>query len=174
MNFQHSTSPQSNTVLTGTTALVANTRSYQAQYSQNWDFGLNATMSYSSTRTRVNSNFFSLNPYTSGSLDLSLTQNLLNGFGAVVNNRNIRVQKNNLKVTDLQFKQQVTTTVAAALNLYWDLVSFNEEVKSRQSAVDTAEQLLKNNQSQVRIGTLAAIEVTRAQSQLFTVVRVLE
>ena len=168
MNFQHSTSPQSNTVLTGTTALVTNTRSYQAQYSQNWDFGLNATMSYSSTRSRVNSNFFSLNPYTSGSLDLSLTQNLLNGFGAVVNNRNIRVQKNNLKVTDLQFRQQVTTTVAAALNLYWDLVSFNEEVKSRQSAVDTAEQLLKNNQSQVRIGTLAEIEVTRAQSQLFT------
>ncbi len=168
MNFQHSTSPQSNTVLTGTTAFVATTRSYQAQYTQNWATGLNATMTYSSTRTRVNSNFFSLNPYTSGSLDLSLTQNLLNGFGAAVNTRNIRVQKNNLKVTDLQFKQQVTTTVAAALNLYWDLVSFNEEVKARQSAVDTAGQLLKNNQAQVRIGTLAEIEVTRAQSQLYT------
>ena len=168
MNFQHSTSPQSNTVLTGTTAFVATTRSYQAQYTQNWATGLNATITYSSTRTRVNSNFFSLNPYTGGSLDLSLTQNLLNGFGAAVNTRNIRVQKNNLKVTDLQFKQQVTTTVAAALNLYWDLVSFNEEVKARQSAVDTAGQLLQNNQAQVRIGTLAEIEVTRAQSQLYT------
>ena len=168
MNFAHNTSPQSNTVLTGTTALVTNTRSYQAQYSQNWASGLSATASYSSTHTRVNSNFFSLNPFTTGSLDLSLTQNLLNGYGAAVNTRNIRVQKNNLKVTDLQFKQQVTTTVAAALNLYWDLVSFNEDVKAKQSAVDTAEQLLKNNQAQVRIGTLAEIEVTRAQSQLFS------
>ena len=78
------------------------------------------------------------------------------------------MQKNNLKVTDLQFKLQVITTVSAVLNLYWDLVSFNEEVKSRQQAVDTADQLLKNNQEQVRIGTIAEIEVTRAQSQLYS------
>ena len=53
-----------------------------------------------------------------------------------MNGRNIRVQKNNLKVTDLQFKQQVITTVSAVLNLYWDLVSFNEDVRARQQEVD--------------------------------------
>jgi outer membrane protein TolC len=166
-NFAHTTSPQSNTVLSGTTSLVTNTRSYQVAYSQNFSFGLNAQLNYSSNHIHVNSTSFTLNPYTAGSLDLQLTQNLLNGFGRAVNTRNIRVQKNNLKVTDLQFKQQVITTVSAVLNLYWDLVTFNEEVKSRQQAVDTADQLLKNNQSQVRIGTLAEIEVTRAQSQLY-------
>jgi outer membrane protein TolC len=129
---------------------------------------MNAQVSYSSTRIKVNSNNFTLNPYTNGAVDLTVTQNLLNGFGRAVNTRNIRVQKNNLKVTDLQFKQQVITTVSAVLNLYWDLVSFNEEVKARQQAVDTAEQLLKNNQQEVRIGTLAEIEVTRAQSQLYS------
>ena len=41
-------------------------------------------------------------------------------------------------------------------------------MKARQQEVATAEQLLKNNQDQVRIGTLAEIEVTRAQSQLYT------
>jgi outer membrane protein len=40
-------------------------------------------------------------------------------------------------------------------------------VKARQQEVATAEQLLENNQEQVSIGTLAEIEVTRAQSQLF-------
>src|SRR5580692_4704907 len=34
-NFAHATSPQSNTVLTGTTALIQETRSVQAQYQQN-------------------------------------------------------------------------------------------------------------------------------------------
>jgi outer membrane protein TolC len=97
-----------------------------------------------------------------------VTQNLLYGFGKAVNARNIRVQKNNLKATDLQFKQQVITTVTAALNLYWDLVSFDQDLKAKQQEVATAEQLLKNNQDQVRIGTLAEIEVTRAQSQLYT------
>jgi len=166
-NFQHSTTPQSNTVLTGTTSLVANTRTYQTQYSQNWDFGLTAQLSYSSQRIALNSQFFSLNPYTTGALDLQLTQNLLQGFGRAVNQRNILVQKNNLKISDLQFKQQLITTVAAALNLYWDLVSFHEDVKARQQGVGTAEQLLKDNKRQVEIGSLAEIEVTRAEAQLY-------
>ena len=110
---------------------------------------------------------YSLNPFTNGDLDLVVTQNLLNGFGRAVNGRNIRVQKNNMKATDLQFKQQVITTVTAALNLYWDLVSFDQDLKAREQEVATAQQLLQNNQEQVRIGTLAEIEVTRAQSQLY-------
>jgi outer membrane protein len=167
MNFQHATIPQSNTFLTGTTALIQDTRTFQAQYSQNWDFGLNAQLTYSSQHVHVNSQFFSLNPYSSGSLDLQVTQNLLQGFGSAVNGRNIRVQKNNLKVTDLQFKQQVITTVSAALNLYWDLVSFDEDVRSRQQEVKTAEQLLEDNKKQVQIGAMAEIEITRAEAQLY-------
>lgn len=166
-DFQHLSIPQSNTIITGTTGLIESVRTYQAVYSQNFVFGLNTQLTYASARTGVNSSYFSLNPYTNGDIDLQITQNLLNGFGAAVNGRNIRVQKNNLKVTDLQLKQQVITTVSAALNLYWDLVSFTEDVRARQQEVATAEQLLANNQEQVRIGTLAEIEVTRAQAQLF-------
>jgi outer membrane protein TolC len=167
-NFQHATSPQSLTSLTGTNALIDDVKSIQASYSQSWSTGLSATLTYASTYNRLNSNAYGVNPYTSGDLDLVVTQNLLNGFGRAVNGRNIRVQKNNMKVTDLQFKQQVITTVTAALNLYWDLVSFNQDLKAKQEEVGTAEQLLKNNQDQVRIGTLAEIEVTRAQSQLYS------
>lgn len=166
-NFQHLTIPTSNTGLTGTTTLIEGVRTFQAQYSQNWSFGLGASLTYASSRTSVNSSFFSLNPYTNGDLDFQLTQNLLNGFGSAVNGRNIRVQKNNIKVTDLQLKQQVITTVSATLNLYWDLVSFDQDVRARQQEVAAAQQLLENNQAQVRIGTLADIEVTRAQSQLY-------
>ena len=166
--FQHATSPESNTFLVGTTAFQQNTRSYQYQYSQSWDFGLSALATYASTRVSVNSQSFTLNPFTQGDMDLQLTQNLLNGFGPAVNGRNIRVQKNNLKVTDLQFKQQLITTVAAALNLYWDLVSFVEDESAREKEVQAAQQLYDDNKKQVDIGTLAEIEVTRAESQLYT------
>ena len=166
--FQHSTSPQSLTSLTGTNALIDNIKSFTTYYTQNFTSGTSFTLTYASTYNRFNSHEYSLNPFTSGDIDLTVTQNLLNGFGRAVNGRNIRVQKNNMKATDLQFKQQVITTVTAALNLYWDLVSFNQDLKAKQQEVATAEQLLKNNQDQVRIGTLAEIEVTRAQSQLFS------
>jgi len=167
-NFQHLSVPLSNTVLTGTNSLVQNVRTYQTQYAQNWVFGLGAQVSYSSQFTKVNSQFFTFNPYTSGNLDLQITQNLLQGFGSAVNGRNIRVQKNNLKVTDLQFKLQVITTVSAVLNLYWDLVSFVEDVRAREQEVKTAQQLFENNQAQVKIGSLAEIEITRAESQLYS------
>ncbi len=165
--FGHTTSPQSNTQLTGTTALVLNTRTYQAQYQQVFEFGLNAALTYSSQRTQVNSPFFDLNPFTSGLLDLTVTQPLLQGFGRAVNGRNIRVAKNNEKVTDLQFKQQVITTVSAVLNLYWDLVSFNEDLRARKDELATAQQLYEDNKKQVQIGTLAPIEVTRAEAQVY-------
>jgi outer membrane protein len=165
--FAHTTSPESNTQLTGTTALILNTRTYQAQYQKVWDFGLNTALTYSSQRTVVNSAFFTLNPFTSGSLDLTITEPLLFGFGRAVNTRNIRVAKNNEKVTNLQFKQQVITTVSAVLNLYWDLVSFNEDLRARKNELATAQQLYEDNKKQVAIGTLAPIEVTRAEAQVY-------
>ena len=166
--FQHASIPQSNTFLIGTDALIQNTRSFQVQYSQNWDFGMTAQLTFANSHYHVNSNFFTVNPYTSGDLDLQITQNLLQGFGSAVNGRNIRVQRNNVKVSNLQFQQQVMTTVSAALNLYWDLVSFNEDVRARRQGVSTAQQLLDDNKRQVQIGALAEIEVTRAEAQLYS------
>jgi outer membrane protein TolC len=59
-------------------------------------------------------------------------------------------------------KQQVSTTVAAVLNLYWDLVSFNDAVRIKQGAVETAQKLYRGNLQEKEIGALAGIEVTRA------------
>lgn len=167
-NAAHTTSVQSNTLLTGTTALISSTRVFQSQYVQNFDFGLTSQVTYSSTHIGLNSQLFNLNPYTQGFLDLQVTQNLLQNFGRAVTDRNIRVQRNNVKVSMLQFQQQLIATISAALNLYWDLVSFHADVNARTREVSTAQQLLDDNRKQVQIGTLAPIEVTRAESQLYT------
>jgi outer membrane protein len=166
-NFTHATSPQSNTVLTGTTALIQQRDTFQVQYQQNWDWGMSAQLTFYNQHIDVNSQYFDLNPYTTGYLDFQLTQNLLYGFGPAVNGRNIRVQKNNIKVTNLQFRSQVATTVSAVLNLYWDLVEFNEDFRARQRELAAAEQLLDNNRKQVAAGTLAPIEITRAEAQVY-------
>jgi outer membrane protein TolC len=163
----HITSPQSNTVLTGTTALIQQVRTFQAQYLQYWDFGMSAQFTFYNQYTNVNSPFFDINPYTSGYLDLQITQNLLYGFGSAVNGRNIRVQKNNMKVTNLQFRAQVAATVSSVLNLYWDLVEFWQDVRARQRELAAAQQLLDNNRKQSEAGTLAPIEVTRAEAQVY-------
>ncbi|MGH9625243.1 MAG: TolC family protein, partial [Bryobacteraceae bacterium] len=167
-DFGHRTVPQSNTFLTGTTALITDSRTYQAQYSQNFDWGMMAQLSYTSQHLSVNSPNSFLDPYNSGGLELYITQSLLNGFGRAVNDREINIGKNQQKVAMLQFKQQVITTVSAVLNLYWDLVSFEENVRAKKDELKTAQQLYNDNKRQVQIGTMAPIEVTRAEAQVYT------
>jgi outer membrane protein TolC len=107
-----------------------------------------------------------LNPSLTGYFDFYITQPLLQGFSPSVNSRDIKVAKNNQKYTDIQVKLQVATTVSAVLNLYWDLVSFNEAVHIKEEALKTAQNLFEGNKKQVAIGALAGIEVTRAAAEV--------
>ncbi|MGA3027424.1 MAG: TolC family protein [Bryobacteraceae bacterium] len=166
VDFQHLTTPQSNIYLTGVNTLVNNAQNYQFGYGQSLITGTSYYLTFSSYRNTFNSPDFSLSPFDSGYLDLYITQNLLQGRAIGVNNRNIRVAKNNMKVTDLQLKRQVVTTVSAILNLYWDLVSFNEDMRIKQQALGTAQKLYDDNKKQVELGTLPAIEVTRAAAEV--------
>jgi outer membrane protein TolC len=158
----HSTTPLTNTQLNATTTLVNSYRQFYFGYSQSWITGTYAQATFGETRSLLNSSTPLFNPSLSGALDVYVTQPLLQGLSIGVNNRYIKVAKNNLKVSDLLVKQQVATTVAAVLNLYWDLVSFNEAVRIKERALDAARKLYEGNRKQVEIGALAGIEVTRA------------
>ncbi len=165
-NFSHTTSPESNLLLVGTTALTNDSQYTQFGYGQSFITGTGAYLTYTTSRNVLNSPDYILNPSYSGSLDLYITQNLLQGRSIAINSRNIRVAKNNMKVTNLQLRLQVIATVSAALNLYWDLVSFNEDVRIKEQALATAQRLYDDNKRQVAIGTLSAIEVTRAAAEV--------
>ncbi len=165
-NFQHATSPQSNTLLSHTTALTNDTRTFQFGYSQGFVTGTNAQLTYYSSRSNLNSPASLINPATTAYLDLTVTQNLLQGFGRAVNNRNIRVARNNLKYTDLQLKEQVIATVSSVINLYWDLVSFIDDVHIKEKALESAKKLFEDNKTASSIGTLPRIEVTRAEAEV--------
>jgi outer membrane protein len=167
-NFQagHLTQPQTITLLTNTTSLTNNYRSFYFQYSQQFMTGTNMAFSWYGGRNDYNSNSPLLNPSLYAAFDLVVNQPLLQGLSSAVNNRNIRVAKNNLKVSNLQVKLQVATTVSAAMNLYWDLVSFNEAVRIKEKALETAQSLYDGNRKQVEIGALPSFEVTRAAAEV--------
>lgn len=164
--FQHLTTPLSNVNLAFVQALVNSNRIVNYGYSQSFTTGTSFTAQFYSYRTEINSQAYVLNPYTTGYVDLTITQPLLQGFGRPVNDRFIRVAKNNLKVSDYNFRLQVITTISAVMNLYWDLVSFDEDLRIKQKALETAQQLYDDNKKQADLGTLPVIEVTRAEAQV--------
>jgi outer membrane protein TolC len=158
----HSTTPLTNTLLNQTNALTNDYHSFAFQYSQSFPSGTYAQFTWASTGSRENSPTLLLNPSTSGYADLYIQQPLLQGLSRAVNNRDIKVAQNNLKVTGLQLQRQVATTVSAALNLYWDLVTFQDTVAISEKALGTAQKLLEDNRNQAKLGSLAAIQVTAA------------
>src|SRR5271157_1372598 len=119
VGFSHTTTPLTNTQLNATTTLVNSSRYAAFGYSQSWITGTYAQFTFYEGRSELNSSTPLFNPSLTGYLDFYVTQPLLQGFSLAVNNRYIKVARNNLKVSDLLMKQQVSTTVAAVLNLYW-------------------------------------------------------
>jgi outer membrane protein TolC len=165
-SYAHTTAPQTSSFLTGASTLVSRSKTANFSVSQNWLTGTTGTLTFDNGSLFQNSLTSNFNPYTSSSLDLLITQHLLQGFGTALNNREIRVARNNVDASRLNFELQVINTVAAVSTLYWDLVSFNEQVKVAQSALGAARKLYEDNRKQVEAGYLAPIAVVQAQAEV--------
>jgi outer membrane protein TolC len=168
VQWGHSTSPQQNTITTGTTSLITEAQTYNFGVTQGFLTGGTATLSFNNLISDQNAIRNIFNPSTTSSLDFQINQPLLQGFGVAMNNRNIRIAKNNIKVNDFTFRQQVISSVTNVVQLYWNLVSYIENVEVDQQALAYSSKLLEDNKKQVEIGTLAPVEVTRAEAEVAT------
>jgi outer membrane protein len=161
-NAGHLTTPQTNLSLNSTDVLTNTYRNIALQYSQQFITGTAATVTFVAARNHYNSANLLFNPSLTGYVDLFVSQPLLQGSSLAVNNRDIRVARNNLKITNYIVKEQVVTTISAILNLYWDLVTFNDAVRIKQQGMETAQKLYEDNRKQVAAGALPSVELTRA------------
>ncbi len=166
VQWGHISSPQQNTVTTGTAGLVTTSTTANFNIQQNFVTGGSATLSYNNSFSDQNSILNSFNPVTTAYLDLTVSQPLLQGFGIATNNRPIRVAKNNLKAADIVFKQQVIVTIQTVVQAYWLLVSANEDVQVKTKALALSQKLYSDNQKQVDAGSLAPIEIVRAEAEV--------
>lgn len=102
-----------------------------------------------------------LDPFSSPSTSVTVTQPLLRGRGRAVNLRYVRIANVNRGVSRLLFEQQVLELIYGVSRIYFDLVSLGENVSVKQEALRAAEKLRQDNANQVIEGTLAPIELTR-------------
>src|SRR5579871_1592277 len=168
LNWTHQTTPQSNSVVTGTPALVSNTLLGNAGIQQGFFTGGLASLTFNNNHQSLNSLRTAYNPYTGSSLGFNVTQPLLRGFGASLNRRFIRIAGDEQKIGSLLFRQQLIATVYGVVRLYTDFVALSEDVKVKQESVAAAEKLLSDVKAQVEEGTLAPVEETRANAQVFS------
>ena len=148
----------------------SHTSTWNFGYQQGFHWGTNLSVAFNNSRGSANplSQYQALGTSFNSSLRATVSQPLLSGFGFLPNTRFIRIAKNNREISDVAFRLQVITTVNQIQNIYWDLVNAYENVKVQKDSVALAEKTLSDNKKQVEIGTLAPIEVVRAQSVVAT------
>jgi outer membrane protein TolC len=165
--FSHTTNIETTTILTGTTALVTSYKSVIYGIQESYWTGTTVSVGLSSTLgLSQNTPTAIFNPVDQAYGQIQITQNLLNGFGIGVNKRAYHKARNNLRYNDLTFQAQVIATVANVVNLYWDLVSFNDSLKVQRQTVELDKQFYEDTKRRADLGAIAPIDVIQSEADL--------
>jgi outer membrane protein len=146
-----------------------NTTTGNFSYLQGFPSGTSLSVGFNNSRIASgNQPFTTLSPSLNSSFKFQLTQHLLQGFGFPANTRFIRIAKNNRELSDVAFRLQVIDSIDQTENIYWDLVYAYENARVQNESLAFAQKTLSDTRKQVEIGSLAPIEVVRAQSTVAT------
>jgi outer membrane protein len=165
LSYEASTQPQLNTLFSGgLSVLTTDTGTYNFNYAQGFLTGTQLTVGFNNTRVTTDNPFSNYSPSLTTSFRATATQHLLQGFGWGVNGRFILQAKNDRRITDSAFRQQLLYTVNQVENIYWALVSAYEDEQAKERQLAQSSQLTSDNRKQLEIGTLAPLDVVNSDS----------
>ncbi len=165
-SWDKATSPLNTIQVSGNPSVSVTSNAFSGAYTQLLPTGTSYFVGLNGLWQNSTQQFLLFNPAVITRFTLGFNQPLLNGFGLLPNERFLIVARNNRKVSEEVFRLQVITTVVKVANTYWDMVSFQENVKVAQQSLAVAEKLLKENRMKAEIGTMAPLDVTSAQSEV--------
>ena len=163
--FEHLTQPQANQVVSQTTTLVQSVHVYNTVLQEGLLSGGLVEFRDYEGYLKENAPTDTLNPAVGPHMDLSLQHNLLRGFGVRLNDRFIRIAQINAVASREAFRSQLLDLTAIVLNLYWDLVSANDELKVRQSALEMAQKFFEDTQKEIAAGAMPQVQLPRAKAE---------
>ena len=165
MEYEAADQDQTNLTFTGgKSVLYTDTSTYNFSYAQGFLTGTQLTVGFDNSRVSTNNPLTTYSPQISPSFRATATQHLLQGFGPGINGRFILQAKNDRRITDSAFRQQVLYTVNQVENIYWGLVSAYEDEQAKERALAQSTQLTADNRKQLEIGTLAPLDVVNSDS----------
>jgi outer membrane protein TolC len=163
---EHQTTPLANLQVYGVPLLQLNTGQANFGYAQSFATGTSISFQFNNNRQTTNSPFFNLSPALGSFYRFGFQQQLLSGFGLGPNLRYLRIAKNDKRISDIAFKDQVIATVTQVENIYWDLVDAYEQSQVNEQSLAFAQQSLDNAKKQLQLDSVPAMDVTRAEAEV--------
>jgi outer membrane protein TolC len=166
IQLERTTTPQTTTFITGTNTFNQNQNIYNFAYNQGFLTGTALNFTFNNSYVTSNSERSDYSPALQSTFKLQLTQHILQGCCIGINERFMIEAKNNRRITDSAFRQQLLFTINQVENIYWGLVSAYEDYQAKTRALAQSTQLASDNRKQLQIGTLAPLDVVNADSQV--------
>jgi outer membrane protein TolC len=163
---EHQTTPLANQRIYGVPLLQLNTGQANFGVAQAFPTGASVSFEFNNNRQTTNSPFFNLSPALGSMYRFTFQQQLLAGFGFAPNLRYLRIAKNNKKISDIAFKDQVIATVTQIENIYWDLVNAYEQSRVNEQSLAFSQQSLDNARKQLQLQSVPAMDVMRAEAEV--------
>lgn len=163
--FEHLSQPQPYQIVSQTAALIQSVHAYNTAVTEGLITGGYVQFRDYEQYLKENAPSDSLNPAVAPYMSLAIRHNLLQGFGVQLNNRFIRIAQINTVASRQAFRSQLLDLTASVLNLYWDLVSANDELKIRRSAFETTQKFLEDTRKEIAAGALPRVELPRAEAE---------
>ena len=163
---EHQTTPLANQRIYGVPLLQLNTGQTNFGFAQAFATGSSVSFEFNNNRQTTNSPFFNLSPALGAMYRFSFQQQLLSGFGFGPNLRYLRIAKNNKRISDIAFKDQIMATVTQIQNIYWDLVNAYEQSQVNEQSLAFAQQSFDNAKKQLQLESIPAMDVMRAEAEV--------
>ncbi len=167
LEYESATQQQTNLFFSGgLPSLFNNTSTFNFNYTQGFETGSQLQVGFDNTRVTTDDPYATFSPALSTSFRATFTQHLLQGFGTGINGRFILQAKNDRRITDSAFRQQLLYTVNQVENIYWGLVSAYEDEQAKERALAQSTQLTEDNRKQLQIGSLAPLDVVNSDASV--------
>jgi len=158
----------SSSAFTGSAPVKSTTSTFNFGYTEGFLTGTQLGVTFNNSRGTNTNPFNTYSPLVNTGFRATATQHLLQGFGTGINGRFIVQAKNDRRITDSAFRQQLLYTVNQVENIYWGLVSAYEDEQAKERALSQSTQLTSDNRRQLEIGTLAPLDVVNSDSAVAT------
>jgi outer membrane protein TolC len=117
-------------------------------------------------RSETSNTTATINPQYNPTWAATYNQPLLRDFKIDTTRQQLLVTRISQDISDIQLREVTINTIANVRNAYWDFVFAVQSVETSKQSLALAEELYRNNQAKVEIGTMAPSTSSRRRRRL--------
>ena len=167
LSYNNTVSTLNSIVVSGVPEVTTKSITFQSRYSQAFPIGASLSVAFNNMRqssTQQRSQLF--NHAFVSQLSISVTQQLLSGFGLTYGRRFETTADIEQKIMKEIVRQRSKTTFAAAETAYWDLAAARESARVAEESLAVARRFFADTQQREEFGTMSGLDVSAAEAEV--------